>query len=100
MFSDFTDKELPLATFIAFVATYFLTLAIGRLLKRRAGLPLGIFYQLFCFLLAFYAALTVWGLQTSWRGYVGAILVLLSTTIVVAFIDRYLWNTYFEKRRG
>ena len=100
MFSDFIDKQRPLATFIAFVAAYFFTLALGRLLKRRAGLPFGIFYQLFCLLLAFYAALSVWGLQVSWRGHVGAILVLLSTTIVVAFIDRYLWKAYFEKRRG
>ena len=100
MFSDFIDKQKPLATFIAFVATYFVTLAIGRLLKRRAGLPFGILYQIFCLLLAFYAALTVWGLEASWQGHIGAVLILLSTTIVVAFIDRYIWNAYFEQRRG
>jgi small-conductance mechanosensitive channel/CRP-like cAMP-binding protein len=100
MFSDFIDKQRPLATIIAFVATYLVALAIGRLLKRRAGLPFGIVYQLFCLLLAFYTALSVWGMEATWRGHIGAILILLSTAILVAFIDRYVWNAYFERRRG
>ncbi len=100
MFSDFIDKQRPLATILAFVAVYLATLAIGRVLKRRAGVPLGILYQLFCLLLAFYTALSVWGMEATWRGHIGAILILLSTAILVAFIDRYVWNAYFERRRS
>lgn len=86
-------------TVVVFLATYLISLAIGRLLKRRAGVPLGIFYQLFCLTLAFYAAISVYGLQIPWRGHVGAALVLLSTGVVVALLDRYLWDYYFEKRQ-
>ena len=32
-------------------------------------------------------------------GHVGALLILLSTAVVVAFLDRYLWDYYYEKRR-
>jgi small-conductance mechanosensitive channel len=100
MFSDFIDQQRPLATTIGFVGTYLITIALGRLLKRKAGLPFGILYQLFCLLLAFYVALSVWGVQFTLRGHIGAILVLLSTAILVAFIDRFLWDAYFQKQRG
>ncbi len=78
---------------------YLIALATGRFLKRRAGVRLGIFYQLFCLTLAFYAALSAWGLESSWRNHIGAALIILSTGVLVALIDRYLWEYYFGKRR-
>ncbi|MFN2509362.1 MAG: cyclic nucleotide-binding domain-containing protein [Chthoniobacterales bacterium] len=99
MFEGLLPRHNSFVTVAVFVATYLVTLAIGRLLKRRAGVRFGVFYQLFCLTLAFYAALGVYGLETSWRGHVGALLVLLSTAVVVALIDRYLWDYYFEIRR-
>ena len=41
------------ATVIAFLVTYFVALSVGRLLKRKAGVPLGILFQAFCLTLAF-----------------------------------------------
>jgi small-conductance mechanosensitive channel/CRP-like cAMP-binding protein len=41
------------------IGTYLAAVAIGRWLKKRAGVPLGIFYQLFCLALAGYVALAV-----------------------------------------
>ncbi len=79
--------------------TFLITLALGRLLKRRAGVPFGIFFQLFALTLAFYAAAWVYGLDLHWRNHVGAALVLLSTAVVIALVDRYLWDFYFEQRR-
>lgn len=99
MFDTFVETQKEIATGLAFVATYLLALAIGRFLKRRAGVRLGIFYQLFCLTLAFYAAISVWGLESTWRGHVGAALVILSTGVVVALIDRYLWEYYFGTLR-
>jgi small-conductance mechanosensitive channel/CRP-like cAMP-binding protein len=99
MFDSFFEQQKPLATAVVFVGTYLVSLAIGRLLKRRAGVRLGTLYQLFCLTLAFYAAVSVWGLSISWRGHVGAALALLSTGVVVALLDRYLWDYYFQKRR-
>src|SRR3954462_9640692 len=86
-------------TIVIFIATFFVSLTIGRLLKRRAGVPLGVLFQLFCFTLAFYAAISFYGIQADWRNHVGAILFLLSTAFFVALLDRYLWDIYWEQKR-
>ena len=99
MFHLLPETERAAATIGAFVGTFFVTIAIGRLLKRRAGVGLGLLYQLFCLTLAFYAAIAVWGVHASWRNHVGALLSLLSTVVVVALVNRYVWDFYFEKRR-
>jgi small-conductance mechanosensitive channel len=96
---QFIQTEKAAVTMIIFIATYFATLTIGRLLKRRAGVPLGVLFQLFCLTLAFYAAIAFYGIQADWRNHVGAALVLLSTAFFVALLDRYLWDIYWEKKR-
>jgi small-conductance mechanosensitive channel/CRP-like cAMP-binding protein len=93
------DAQRAVATFAVFIATFLVTLALGRLLKRRAGVRFGIFFQLFALTLAFYAAARVYGLDLRWRNHAGAALVLLSTAVVIALVDRYLWDLYFENRR-
>ena len=90
MLHDLVGAEKPIATIVAFIATYLIALAVGRFLKRRAAVPFGILYQLFCLALAFYVAVLVYGVQLRWRGHVGAAVVLLSTGVLVALIDRYL----------
>jgi small-conductance mechanosensitive channel len=91
--------QRDVATVAVFLATFLITLAIGRLLKRRAGVPFGIFFQLFALTLGTYAAAWVYGLDLRWRNHVGAAVVLLSTAVVIALVDRYLWDFYFEQRR-
>ena len=92
------NTERAVETVAVFILIFLITLAIGRLLKRRAGVPFGIFFQLFALTLSCYTAARVYGLESHWRNDLGAILILLSTTILVAFIDRYIWNAYFEQR--
>jgi small-conductance mechanosensitive channel/CRP-like cAMP-binding protein len=99
MFNALLETQRVPLTAVVFVATFFVTLTIGRLLKRRAGVRLGILYQLFSLTLAFYAALAVYGVHTNWRNHVGAAVVLLSTAFVFALVDRYFFDLYFEKRR-
>ena len=60
---------------------------------------LGLLFQLFCLTLAFYAALSFYGVTASWRNHAGAAAFLLSAAFVVALLDRYLWEGYFEKTR-
>jgi small-conductance mechanosensitive channel len=98
MFHFFQDQK-ELVTMVVFVATYFVSLTIGRLLKRKAGVPLGVLFQLFCLTLAFYASMWFYGVQADWRNHVGAALFLLSTAFLVALLDRYLWDLYWEKKR-
>src|SRR6266704_5534867 len=93
------DTQRAAATLIAFVGTFFIALTVGRFLKRRAEVRLGLLYQLFCLTLAFYAAIAVYGVHASWRNHIGAALILLSTGVVVDLVNRYVWDLYFEKKR-
>lgn len=99
MFTDLIHTQKPALTAIIFIATFFLSLTIGRLLKRRAGVRLGLLFQLFCLTLAFYAASSFYGIQAGWRNHAGAAAFLLSTAFIVALLDRYLWDAYYEKKR-
>src|SRR6267378_2238880 len=99
MFAILFDTQRAALTVGAFIGTFFVALSVGRLLKRGAGVQLGILYQLFSFTLAFYAALATYGVHASWRNHIGAAAILLSTALVVALINRYVWDFYFEKRK-
>lgn len=99
MFHAMIESYRAPETVAAFLVTYFVALAIGRLLKRKAGVPLGILFQIFCLTLAFYAAISVYGVNANWRNHFGAALVILSAAVVVALIDRYVWDAWFERRK-
>src|SRR6266480_1275017 len=99
MFSAVSEAERDAITAAVFVGTFFVALGVGRFLKRRAGVRLGLLFRLFCLVLAFYAAIVVYGVHASWRNHVGAAAILLSTALVVALINRYIWDLYFEKKR-
>src|SRR5256885_14646013 len=99
MFDTLPEAERDAITVIAFIGTFFIALGIGRFLKRRAGVGLGLLFRLFCLILAFYAALVVYGVHAPWRHHVGAAAILFSTALVVALINRYVWDFYFEKKR-
>jgi small-conductance mechanosensitive channel len=99
MFSGLSEAERTAITALVFIGTFFIALWVGRFLKRRAGVRLGLLFRLFCLILAFYAALSVYGVQASWRNHVGTAVILLSTAVVVALMNRYVWDFYFEKKR-
>src|ERR1051326_2802790 len=99
MFNAVSEAERDAITVIVFVGTFFIAVGIGRFLKQRAGVRLGLLFRLFCLILAFYAAIAVYGVHASWRNHVGAAAILLSTALFVALINRYVWDFYFEKKR-
>src|SRR5216110_515021 len=99
MFSALPEAERDAVTVIVFIGTFFGALTVGRFLKRRAGVRLGLLFRLFCLVLAFYAAIAVYGVHASWRNHVGAAAILLSTALVVALVNRYVWDLYFEQKR-
>jgi len=99
MLRSFIESEKPVATAVVFLVVFFGALTIGRFLKRRAGVRLGILYRLFGLVLAFYAAIAVYGVQATWRDHVGAAAILLSTALIVALVNRYVWDVYFEQRK-
>src|SRR6266481_6361828 len=93
------DTQRAALNIVAFIGTFIVALSFGRFLKRRAEVRLGILYQLFCLALAFYVALAVYGLEAPWRVHVGAAAILLSTALIVALVNRYVWDIYFERRK-
>src|SRR6266436_3287024 len=99
MFDAISEAQRDAITVIVFIGTFFIAVGIGRFLKHRAGVRLGLLFRLFCLILAFYAAIAVYGVHASWRNHVGAALILLSTAVLVALINRYVWDFYFEKKR-
>src|SRR6476661_4674071 len=97
----FTFLQTENAAFLVlvFVGTFLVSLWVGRLLKRRSGVRLGAPFQFFCLVLAFYAAVVFAGVNAPWRNHVGALLFLLSVGVIVALLNRYVWDLYFEQRR-
>src|SRR6266705_2296086 len=93
------DTQRAALTIVAFIGTFIVALSFGRFLKLRAEVRLGILYQLFCLALAFYVSLAVYGLEAPWRVHVGAAAILLSTALIVALVNRYVWDIYFERRK-
>ena len=63
MFDAVSEAQRDAITVVVFIVTFFVALGIGRFLKRRAGVQLGLLFQLFCLILAFYAAIAVYGVQ-------------------------------------
>src|SRR5438876_12111155 len=99
MFTALLETQRAAFTILVFVGTFFLALTIGRFLKRRAGVRLGVLFRLFCLMLAFYAAIAVYGVHAPWRVHIGSAAALLSTALLVALINRYVWDFYFEQRK-
>jgi small-conductance mechanosensitive channel/CRP-like cAMP-binding protein len=99
MFNAMSEAERAAITAVVFVGTFLVALWVGRFLKRRAGVRLGLLFRLFCLILAFYAAISIYGVHASWRNHVGTAVILLSTAMVVALLNRYVWDFYFEKKR-
>src|SRR5919109_5634516 len=99
MFNPVSEAQRDAITVVVFIVTFFVALWIGRFLKRRAGVQLGLFFRLFCLILAFYAAISVYRVHAPWRYHVGAAAILLSTALIVALVNRYVWDFYFEKKR-
>src|SRR5438477_2078918 len=99
MFSLLPETERDAITVVVFIGTFFVALTVGRFLKRRAGVRLGLLFRLFCLTLAFYTAIAVYGVHAPWRNHVGAAAILLSTALVVALVNRYVWDLYFEQKR-
>src|SRR2546421_5225449 len=99
MLDTLPEAQRDAITVVVFIGTFFIAVGIGRFLKQRAGVRLGLLFRLFALILAFYAAIAVYGVHASWRNHVGAAVILLSTALVVALINRYVWDLYYEKKR-
>lgn len=88
----------------AALVIYLAAVSIGRWLKRRRGVQLGLFYQLLCVVLAIYLPLITLGIDVTWGSLAAqrdlqAALIILSSIFIVALLNRFLWEQYFEQKR-
>jgi small-conductance mechanosensitive channel/CRP-like cAMP-binding protein len=79
---------------------YSLMVLLGRRLKRRHGVRLGVFYHLFGLCLAVYVPAMVVELHWAFLHHLGAVTVLLAAMFVIALVDRYVWELYFQEHHG
>ena len=106
MIPDLPAAERALILALAAPVIYLLGVALGRVLKRRAGVHLGVMYQLLCIVVALFFPLWLmrwnplyfepFNLQRE----LGAAAVLLGALFFIALLRRYFWEIYFEQRRG
>ncbi len=92
---------------------YLATLAVGRWLKRRHGIPLGLMFQMLCVSLAAYLPLRVLsvmhpggraGSMVQWyeesiRGF-HAVLIILGVVFALQLIRRIYWQHWFTRKHG
>lgn len=97
---DFAHSYKGLVLAITVPGLYCLLLLFGRRLKRRHGVRLGWLYHLFSLCLAVYVPAVALELPWTFLRHLGAAVVILAATVLIAIVDRYLWELYFEGRHG
>jgi small-conductance mechanosensitive channel/CRP-like cAMP-binding protein len=81
-------------------ALYCLLVLGGRRLKRKHGVRLGVLYHLLALCLAVYAPALYLDLQWRFLHHLGAAVVVLGATFLIALLDRYVFELYLRKRHG
>src|SRR5438067_2221761 len=97
MIRDLSGAERDLICAVAVPIIYLILAALGRRLKRREGVHLGVTYQLFAILFSFYLPLQILDLPGAFppfeaRRELGAASVLLGAVVVIALIRHYVWT--------
>jgi small-conductance mechanosensitive channel/CRP-like cAMP-binding protein len=72
----------------------------GRRLKRHHGVRLGWLYHLFSLSLAVYLPALLLNLNWPFLRHLGAAVIILGAGVLMALVDRYLWDLYFQQRHG
>jgi small-conductance mechanosensitive channel len=97
---DFLQSNKVLVLAISAPGLYCLLVLFGRRLKRQHGVRLGWFYHLFSLGLAFYAPAAILGFPWAFMHHLGAAVIVLAAIVIIAIVDRYLWEIYFQNRHG
>jgi small-conductance mechanosensitive channel len=82
---------------IAASGIYYLLLQVGRRLKRRHGVRLGVLYHLFA--IGFGIFLPSVLMQPAWTvlPHIGAVTVIFGAVFIISLVDRYVWDLYFKQ---
>ncbi len=102
-----------MASLVAAPFIYFGALTLGRWLKKKQRVPLGVFYQFLCIALAVYVPLRTmywvdhpeghpdvakWSWEDDAINHFGAALILLGVLFALALVRRLYWQRYFRHK--
>jgi small-conductance mechanosensitive channel len=76
---------------------YYLMVKLGRQLKRKHGVRLGVWYHLFGFGFALFLPAAL--LHPGWAivNHIGAATVIFGGIFLISLVDRYVWELYFKQ---
>ena len=101
MFSALPPIDKLLIEFAAFPVIFIVLYGVGRWLKRRQRVELGVVYVLFCLAAAAWISLVFFH-DMPWRNevvqHLGALTFILGVFVFLALLRRYFWEGWFEKR--
>jgi small-conductance mechanosensitive channel/CRP-like cAMP-binding protein len=95
---ELTEGYKDLILVLAVPGLYCLMVLAGRRLKRDHGVRLGWVYHVFSLALAVYVPALLLNLDWSFLRHLGAAVVVLGSFVLIAVVDRYLWDLYFQQR--
>ena len=98
--SDLPDAYKWLLLALAVPGLYCALVLLGRRLKRHHGVRLGWLYHLFALSLAVYLPALALNLPWAFLRHLGAAVIVLGATVIIAVVDRYVWDLYFQRRHG
>jgi len=103
MLAQLTDGSSIAIEAFAIPGLFAIMLGVGRFLKRRAGVQLGLLYRLFCITFAVWLPLEVLQKEFPYRvatmHALRAANVVLVTFFILALVRRYYWELWFEKHQ-
>src|SRR5687768_16689558 len=101
MLADLTGGSSFAIEVIAVLVVFVIAVGVGRFLKRRSGVQLGVLYQLLCVAFALWLPMEVFGHDFPFRSETLRVLraasVLLGTFLLLALVRRYYWELWYEK---
>jgi small-conductance mechanosensitive channel/CRP-like cAMP-binding protein len=95
---EFAEGYRDVILVLSVPGLYCIMLLAGRRLKRKHGVKLGLLYHLFSLAIAIYFPARLLELQWEFLLHLGAATIVLGACVVIALIDRYIWDIYFRQR--
>jgi small-conductance mechanosensitive channel len=88
--------QILLAAVIA-PAIYYLMVMLGRRLKRKQGVRLGVLYHAFSLGFAIFLPAALFRPDWTIVHHIGAFTVIFGGVFVISLVDRYVWELYFKQ---
>jgi small-conductance mechanosensitive channel/CRP-like cAMP-binding protein len=76
---------------------YYLMLSLGRRLKHRHGVKLGVLYHAFSLGFGIFLPAVLLGFDDAIIHHIGAFTVIFGGVFVISLVDRYVWELYFKQ---